>query len=295
MGTLQYDAAPASQPTRLGFWNVLWRVAAGMIVAALSVEALQWVADRLGVVARPPTGFPPGSLFDLPFAANGTWSQIADAAAWGLAGCVVTLVLVATLTLGTGLRVGAARVALVVLIAGPYLVPLGHPAAPGRVTFAWVAASAFIWRFAFVPEAWSFRRQAVVIAASSGVLFAVVAPYGVTHPVTLLSLTPSTTRVAAGTVVRPLFELRNAGFADMRVTGMGLTEPSPFAVAPSSASEGFSLSGHSSAIVGLTLHVRGCTAGDHWPLDRLRVDYRVLGFRANETVMLSRPLLYRCR
>jgi hypothetical protein len=175
------------------------------------------------------------------------------------------------------------------------LVPFGHAATPGRVTFAWVAASAFIWRFAFVPEAWSFRRQAVVIAASSGVLLAVVAPYGVMHPVTLLSLSPPTTRVAAGTVVRPLFELRNAGLADMRVTGMRLTEPSPFAVAPASTSEGFSLSGHSSAIVGLTLRVRGCAAGDHWPIDRLRVDYRVLGVRASETVMLDRPLFYRCR
>ncbi len=295
MGTLQYDAAPASRPTRLGFWNVLWRVAAGMIVAALSVEVLQWVADWLGVVARPPTGFPPGSLFDLPFAANGTWSQLADAAAWGLAGCVVTLVLVGTLTLGTGLRVGATRVALVVLVAGPYLVPSGHAATPGRVTFGWVVASAFLWRFAFVPEAWRFRRQAVVIAGASGVLLAVVTPYGVTHPVTLVSLTPSKTRVAAGTIVRPLFELRNAGFADMRVTGMRLTQPSPFAVVPSSASAGFSLSGHSSAIAGLVLRVRGCSAGDHWAIDRLRIDYRVLGVRAGESVLLSRPLLYRCR
>lgn len=296
MGTLQYDAAPASQPRRLGFWNVLWRFAAGVLAAEIAVEVLLAVADRLGIVARPATGFPSGSLLDVPFGSNGTWSGIADVAAWALAGCVVTFVLVAALTLGTGLRVAAGRVSLVVLFAGPYLMPLGHPATPGRVTFAWVAGSLFIWRFAFVPDAWSFRRQAAVLAASSTFLLAVVAPYGVTHPVTLLALSPSSTRVSAGTVVRPLFELRNAGLADMRVTDIRLTEPSPFAaVQPSPRSAAFSLSGHSSAVVGLTLRVRGCGAGDHWPIDRLRVDYRVLGLRLSEQVLLGQPLLYRCR
>lgn len=295
MSTLQYDAAPASVPTRPGFWNVLWRVALGMFAASLAVELLQWLADRLGVVARASTGYPSSSLLDVPFGPNGTWSGIADVAAWGLAGCVVTLALAAALTLGTGLRVAASRVSLVVVFAGPYVVPFGHGAAPGRVTFAWVAGSLFLQRFAFVPEAWSLRRQAVVIAASSAALLAVVAPYGVIHPVTLESLSPSTTHVSAGTVVRPLFELRNAGLADMTVTGMRLTEPSPFTVTPASPSEAFPVSGHSSAVVGLTLRVRGCTAGDHWPIDRLRVDYRVLGFRTSETVLLDRPLFYRCR
>lgn len=293
MGTLPYDVAPSSRPGRLGFWNVVWRVAAGMVVAAFCIDALQWVADRLGVAARSATGFPTRSLLEGPFAPNGTWSMIADLAAWGLAGCVVTLVLVAALTLGTGLRVGAVHVALVVLFAGPYLFPFGHAATPGRATFAWVAGSFFIWRYAFVPEAWSLRRQAVVIAASSAALLDVVAPYGVVHPVTLTTLSPSTTTVSAGTVVRPRFELRNAGLADMRVTGVRLTEPSPFATAP--PSEGFSLSGHGSAVVGLALRVRGCAAGDHWPIDRIRLDYRVLGFDVSETVMLDRPFLYRCR
>jgi hypothetical protein len=113
--------------------------------------------------------------------------------------------------------------------------------------------------------------------------------------VTVVALSPSTTPLVTGTVVRPLFELRNAGLADVRVTGIELTEPSPFAVAEASPSDAFSLSGHSSANVGLTLRVRGCAAGDHWPIDRVRVDYRVLGFRGSETVMLGRPLLYRCR
>jgi len=232
----------------------------------------------------------------VPFAANGTWSAFADAAAWGLAGCLVTLVLVAALTLGTGLRVAAGRVFLVVLFAGPYIVPLGHGPTAGRATFAWVAASLVFWRFAFVPEAWSLRRQAGVIAAASIALLAVVAPYGVTHSVMLLSLSPSTTRVSAGTVVRPQFELRNAGVADVQVTGVRLIRPSPFTSAsPPSASEGFSLPGHSATLVALNLRVRGCGTGDHWPIDRLLVDYRVLGVHLSEPVLLDRPLVYRCR
>jgi hypothetical protein len=295
MSTLQYGAAPAPLARRLGFWNVLWRVAAGAFVAMIAIHALLVVSDRIGIVARPSTGFS-SDVFQVPFAANGTWSAIADAAAWGLAGCVATLIVLAALTVGTGVRAGGRRVFLVLLFTGPYLFHTGHEATAGKTTAAWIGASLLIWRFAFHPEAWPLRRQAVAIAAVGVALLAAVAPYGVTHPVTVLSQSPSTVRVTTGTIVRPVFELRNAGLANMQVTGVRLTRPLPFALAsPPSASTRFSLPGHSATRVGLNLRVLGCATGDHWPIDRLVVDYHVLGLHLSEPVVLDRPIDYRCR
>jgi hypothetical protein len=296
MGTLQYDAAPASSPMRLGFWNVLWRVALAAFVATFAVDALLAIADRIGLVTRPATGFSSDSLLDVPFAANGAWSGVADAAAWGLAGCVATLVVLAALTIGTGVRAGGRRVFLVLLLTGPYLFHVGREATTGRTTVAWIVASLLIWRFAFYEEAWPLRRQAVVVAVVAVVLLAVVAPYGVTHPLTLDSRSSSITRVSTGSIVRPVFEFENAGLADMQVTRVRLTRPLPFALAsPPAASEGFSVPGHSATLVGLKLRVRGCATGDHWPIDRLIVDYRLLGLHLSEPVLLDRPLVYRCR
>ncbi len=291
MGTLQYDAAPAP-PRAVGLWNVAWRVALGAILADVAIGGLTIFADWLGLVARPDSGFATHALNRAPFEATNAWGAIANVAAWGAVACVVTFVVTGVVA-GAGRRVSARRVFLILLFVGPPLFGAGHPASAGRATVAWIVASLLVWRFALVDEAWPQRRQAVVIGCVFAALVAVVAPYGVTHPLTLAVEAPSVIRVTPGGVVQTRFELKNAGFAGVRVTDVRPADPWPFVhTASASASAAFSMPGHSAAQV--ALRMRGCSPGSRFTLDSVLVDYRVLGLDFTAPVRLDSPLSYRC-
>jgi hypothetical protein len=295
MGTFQYEATPARRLKPLGFWNVLWRVAGGAIVTAVAVDAVILFADWLGVVPRPAVGFPSGGLLEVPFASNGTWSTLADLAAWGLAACVATLVVTCAVSGGSGRPVSASRVFVILLVSAPFLFHVGHPSSAGKATVAWIVASLLIWRFALVDEAWPRRRQAAFMGCLAVAFLATIAPYGLTHPLTLAVAAPAVIRVTQGGVVQTRFELRNAGFTGVRVSDVRPADPWPFVYpAPASASAAFSMPGHTSAFVALRMRFRGCSPGSRFRLDRVLVDYRVLGLDFTAPVRLDSPLTYRC-
>ena len=189
-------------------------------------------------------------------------------------------------------------------------------------------------RFAFVDERDDTRlstrtRSYALLAVGVSLigLMATTAVYGVTHPLWYSSyLSGGTSRygsapvyhVKAGGRIRYSFELKNVGFAPVTLLGVrapnGRPRPGDFAQLLGATVAGIplppelihgrringaSISGRGTAWINLTMRVSPCVHVDQGPapaaLDRVIVNYRILGLNQSQTIPLDAPPAVICR
>jgi hypothetical protein len=311
-------AARFGQPSWL---RLFWEVVLAYVFAFAVLGVLALAATGLGIWNR--TGImasAPGGLDDVPFVRNGGWSLAANIA-WSVVAIGVTAVFVYGF-LGRFGRLSLGQTLFAVAVAGvpltdyPSLGSLGFLATP-------IALSALArWDLLGPPGAWERARPAtrgtirLVVVAVAVAALAVVAGYGIVHP---LRLSSSAGGFGFSGVVEqqdwgggpvlvyedesvPLyhrFALDNSGWRDVTVTSLtaeavGTSLRIGRAVVAADGSsldaarpvEGLRLPRRSTTWVALELHPAACSEAGRDVLERVLVRYRAYGREWTQAVPL---------
>jgi hypothetical protein len=194
--------ARRSGPT---FWRVLWAVLWGYVGAAITLGALAVGLSALGLLPQP--FLRPG-----PFAVDGAWSLDADLVVAATIVLVAAWWIRAMVAADTDLPVSFGVVALIVAVTGfaPYLAlrPVALTGVVALPLTTWLVRRYAVGRELPLPRP-SWRAW----AALAGVGLLLFASYRVFHPLN----TPGSSVGAAERGRFRVFELNNAGFADLRI------------------------------------------------------------------------------
>jgi hypothetical protein len=188
----------------------------GWLTAAVVLGGLYLAGTLVGAIGRNTTidGQAPYSLNDWPFAANGTWSLVADLSVYFL-GIVVTTVAVAWRLRERFATVSEGRLGVVIIFSGgvPFVTSKG-----GAVPLLFLIA---VW----VVRAWVVRDELRFprrpLAAIGAMLVITIASYGLLHPVWIesASATTSMPRSKRPTVLLMLHNSSRATIEIGRVDG----------------------------------------------------------------------------
>jgi len=282
MSSVAYPA----QPTGPGWWRTAWLIVLGWLTAAIVLGGLYLAGTLVGAIGRNSyaVGGPGGhAINDWPFASNGTWSLLADASVFVLA-LVVTTVAIARRLRSRFATVSEDRLFIVLLFTGGVPYVTSDDSAPLLFLIA-------VW----VVRAWvvkdDFRIQRPFLLATSVVLVATIASYGLLHPVWVQSADASSSmpKSKQPTVLLMLHNTSRASVELERVSAGGFTDaragwpwepgdPLPVRIS----------GGHTGTF---TLRMRPETCGDGLVAD---LRYRVLGRTLHEPLRLTVPGLSSC-
>lgn len=335
MGTYEHGVPAPSPANggRPRFGQVAWAVLVGLFWSYLWLLVLWFGLLLLGVTGRRQVGHASTSVTSWLFPDTSVWAVVSNLTAFAVACGIVAASVRLMVARRTNRALSGPGVFVLVLIAG--MVLLNNHGSFTKVATVWLALSLAVQRFAFVEgredRLLSGRMRSRVLLAAGVTLLglmATTAVYGVTHPLWYSSYISTGTapygsapvyHVKAGGRFRYSFELKNVGFAPVTLLGVRAPDgdyprpgafaqlvgatvagiPGPPDVVRGGRIRGASISGHGTAWINLTVRVIPCVQVDQGPppaaLDRVIVNYRILGLRQSQTIPLDAPPTVVCR
>ncbi|HXV58415.1 MAG TPA: hypothetical protein VD704_11150 [Gaiellaceae bacterium] len=331
MTTAPTSALPAP-PGRPAWWPVVVGVFLGYVWAALLLLPAVLVAGLLGLVPWDDGPGASGSLLPGPFVPDGAWSLLANAVVAFTVVAVAAWAVTRVVRERLGAPVSSPLVfgALAVTGYAPFLYLEGRfrlsglfglLVAAGLVRWLAVgdtpAASALARARGRLVAAGRWRRLVVGAAAAWALAVLLTAAYGLSHPLAAgyaVEHEPSgsVARTIGGEAVR-LFDgpagagaayeldLRNAGFAELEVSGVELGQASGFTLAgftlselPDGPAAARAIPGRESVFLALDLRLAACEGPGTSILRSVRVHYLVLGRAESQLLTLTPAPARRC-